>query len=95
MCNAAGPAPCCYKYALLLSCCPQIAGKEQIEAVRAELSSKAGGDADAAYEADKQRAGEEKRAELEAQLAAAQAAYEAAAAEAQVGADYPKLQGSV
>lgn len=49
--------------------------------MRAELNSKASGDADATYEAEKQRAGEEKRA----QLAAAQAAYETAAAEAQVG----------
>lgn len=65
-------------------CCAQVARQEQIDAVRAELSNKAGGDADATYEAEKQRAGDEKRAELEAQLAAAKEAYEAQAAEAQV-----------
>lgn len=64
----------------------QIVRQEQITAVRAELVSRSGGDADAAYEAERQRVGDEKRAELEAQLAAAQAAYEAAAAEAQVSA---------
>ncbi len=53
--------------------------------MRAELSIKAGSDAEAAYEADKQRAAEEKRSELEAQLAAAQVAYDAVAGEAQVG----------
>lgn len=54
--------------------------------MRAELAAKAGGDADAAYEAERQRVGDEKRAELEAQLAAAVAEAEAAAAAAEVGA---------
>lgn len=61
-----------------------MARQEQIDAVRAELASKAGDDADAAFEAEKQRAGDAKRAELEAQLAAAKEAHEAAAAQAQV-----------
>lgn len=64
--------------------CVQIARQEQIDAVRAELAAKAGGDADSAFEAERQRVGDEKRAELEAQLAAAAAEAEAAAAAAEV-----------
>lgn len=50
--------------------------------MRAELAAKASGDAEAAFEAERARVGEARRAELEAQLAAAA---EAAAVEAQVG----------
>jgi hypothetical protein len=63
----------------------QIARQEQIDAVRAELVAKSGGDAEAAFEAERARVGDEKRAELEAQLAAAAAEAEAAAAAAEVG----------
>lgn len=52
--------------------------------MRAELAAKAGGDADTAFEAERQRLGDEKRAELEAQLAAAATEAEAAAAAAEV-----------
>jgi hypothetical protein len=62
----------------------QLVTQEQIESARAGLSSKAAGDAEAAFEAEKARVGEERRAQLEAQLAAAEAAA-AAAAEAEVG----------
>jgi hypothetical protein len=62
----------------------QIVGQEQVDAVREELSNKAGGDAEAAYAAERGRAGETKRAELEAQVAAAEAAAAAAAEEAHV-----------
>ena len=58
--------------------------QEQVEAARAGLSSKAAGDAEAAFEAEKARVCEAKRAELEAQLAAAAEAAAAAAAEAEV-----------
>jgi phage protein D len=62
----------------------QVAHQEQIDAVRAELVAKSGGDAEAAFEAERARVGDEKRAELEAQLAAAAAEAEAAAAAAEV-----------
>lgn len=65
-------------------CCLQLVTQEQIDAARAGLSSKAAGDAEAAYEAEKARVGEARRAELEAQLAAAAEAAAAAAAEAEV-----------
>jgi hypothetical protein len=62
----------------------QLVTQEQIDAARAGLSSKAAGDAEAAYEAAKARVGEARRAELEAQLLAAAEAAAAAAAEAEV-----------
>jgi hypothetical protein len=73
---------CCHFGALLLLL--QIARQEQIDAVRAELVAKSGGDAEAAFEAERARVGDEKRAELEAQVAAAAAEAEAAAAAAEV-----------
>jgi hypothetical protein len=70
---------------LLVWCCLlQLVTQEQIDAARAGLSSKAAGDAEAAYEAEKARVGEARRAELEAQLAVAAEAAAAAAAEAEV-----------
>lgn len=71
----------------------QIARQEQIDAVRAELVAKSGGDAEAAFEAERARVGDEKRAELEAQLAAAAAEAEAAAAAAEVGVHAADGQG--
>jgi len=62
----------------------QLVSQEQIEAARTGLSSKAAGDAEAAFEAEKAQVGEARRAELEAQLAAAAEAAAAAAAEAEV-----------
>lgn len=55
----------------------QLVSQEQIEAARTGLSSKAAGDAEAAFEAEKAQVGEARRAELEAQLAAAAEAAEA------------------
>lgn len=62
----------------------QLVTQEQIDTARAGLSSKATGDAEAAFEAEKARVGEARRAELEAQLGAAAEAAAAAAAEAEV-----------
>lgn len=75
--------------ALTPSCdpCPsvlQLVTQEQVHAARAGLSSKAAGDAEAAFEAERARVGEARRAELEAQAAAAAEAAAAAAAEAEV-----------
>jgi hypothetical protein len=75
--------------ALTPSCnpCPsalQLVTQEQVDAARAGLSSKAAGDAEAAFEAERARVGEACRAELEAQAAAAAEAAAAAAAEAEV-----------
>jgi hypothetical protein len=57
----------------VFSCFLQLVTQEQIEAARSGLSAKAAGDAEAAFEAEKARVGEARRAELEAQLAAAAA----------------------
>jgi hypothetical protein len=75
----------CADAMLLVLLLQQVARQEQIDAVRAELVAKSGGDAEAAFGAERARVGDEKRAELEAQLAAAAAEAEAAAAAAEVG----------
>ncbi|KAF6259091.1 radial spoke protein 3-domain-containing protein [Scenedesmus sp. NREL 46B-D3] len=68
---------------------PPIARQEQVDAVRAELVAKSGGDAEATFEAERARVGDEKRAELEAQLAAAAAEAEAAATAAEANGEEP------
>lgn len=68
---------------------PLLVSQEQIEAARTGLSSKAAGDAEAAFEAEKAQVGEARRAELEAQLAAAAEAAAAAAAEAEANGEEP------
>lgn len=62
----------------------QLVRQEQVDAARAELSARVSGDAESAFDAARARAGEARRAELEAHLAAAAEAAAAEAAEAQV-----------